>query len=107
MDYHNPEVCVVFKLLKGTVAEAVTTTINVSLNEPIDEETLVNIFQTGILPKKRILHITIFYNEVPHDTQKAFVREYNISKSNYCQIHNKLPDYFQNQYFSELLKGIY
>jgi hypothetical protein len=41
-----------FKLVNGTIAQAISISLNVSLNTEITEEFLASIFQTGHLPKK-------------------------------------------------------
>ena len=96
-----------FYLVNGTVAGAALTTINASLNIPINEDELVDIFKTGQFQNKWTAHVSIFYNEVPVDVLKAFVIENHISKSNFFAVHLSLPGFFKHPSFVELMRLVY
>jgi hypothetical protein len=95
------------KLVNGTIAQAVSISLNVSLNTKITEKTLINIFQSGYLPEEWANHISVFYSEIPEDTIEAFIKSYNISKDKFQNVFKQLPKYFQYHTFNNLLKKAY
>jgi hypothetical protein len=97
-----------FRLLKGTVAQSVVVSINVSLKTSITEGVLLDMFQSDrSVTKQWVQHISAFYSEMPSDIIKAFIKEYNISKASFNEVHNQLPDFFKYSKYSELLKEVF
>lgn len=96
-----------FKLMNGTIAQAVSISLNVSLNTSITENDLINIFQSGYLPEEWANHISVFYSEIPADTVGVFTKKYNISKDNFQNVFKQLPRYFQYPTFYNLLREAY
>jgi hypothetical protein len=88
-----------------TVEDSIAVSVNVSLKEHITGTEIVEIFKTGILPKKWMTHFEILFSEIhPSRLDKLFDVS-SISKEQAQKLYLLIPNVFHNARMGDFLFG--
>ena len=81
----------------------VYSTVNASLKQPIDEDTLADIIKSGELPDKYFAHLCAFFTDVPVSAMTKFTNRYGIDLKVLKDYYYKhIQKYYQNKELEEV-----